>query len=51
MPPDDVIEAMDKIGKMLPSSLRETSQAGLAMTEEGQRISARLARNRAMFTK
>ena len=51
IPPDDVIEAMDKIGKMLPSSLRETSQAGLAMTEEGQRISARLARNRAMFTK
>ena len=51
IPPDDVTEAMDKIGKMLPSALRETSRAGLAMTEEGQRISARLIKNRAMLTK
>lgn len=35
IPPDEVIEAMYKIGTMLPSCLRETSQAGLATTPTG----------------
>ena len=42
VPPDDVIEAMDQIGKLMPVSLRETSLAGLAATKEGLRINMRL---------
>lgn len=42
VPPDDVIEAMDQIGKLMPVSLRETSLAGLAVTKEGLRINMRL---------
>lgn len=38
IPPDEVIEAMGKIGKLLPESLRETSQAGLAVTPTAQKI-------------
>lgn len=32
IPPDEVIDAMREIGDMLPSSLKETSEAGLATT-------------------
>ncbi|MDD6904333.1 MAG: L-serine ammonia-lyase, iron-sulfur-dependent, subunit alpha [Dialister sp.] len=42
IPPDDVIQAMDQIGKLMPVSLRETSLAGLAATPSGQRIAADL---------
>ena len=51
IPPDDVIEAMDKIGKLMPHALRETSQAGLAVTDTGKRITAELTKKSAMFTK
>ena len=44
IPPDEVIDAMGKIGKLLPESLRETSQAGLAVTPTGQRITEELHR-------
>lgn len=40
--PDEVIEAMDEIGKLLPYSLKETSQAGLAHTVTGKKIADRL---------
>lgn len=32
IPPDEVIDAMREIGELLPSSLKETSKAGLAVT-------------------
>lgn len=48
VPPDDVIDAMDKIGKLMPMSLRETSLAGLAVTEEGKKIARRLREERKM---
>lgn len=38
IPVDEVIEAMDKIGRALPKSLRETSQGGLAVTPTARRI-------------
>ena len=38
IPVDEVIEAMDKIGRALPKSLRETSQGGLAVTPTAKRI-------------
>ena len=48
IPPDDVIDAMGRIGRLMPVSLRETSLAGLAMTEEGKHISERLMKQNAM---
>ena len=38
IPVDEVIEAMDRIGRALPKSLRETSQGGLAVTPTAKRI-------------
>ena len=49
IPPDDVIDAMGRIGRLMPVSLRETSLAGLAMTEEGKHISERLMKQNAML--
>lgn len=42
IPVDEVIAAMDQIGKLMPVSLRETSQAGLATTKTGECINNRL---------
>lgn len=42
IPPDEVVEAMDEIGRLMPVSLRETSQAGLATTKTGKCINNRL---------
>ena len=42
IPPDEVILAMDRIGRMIPASLRETGQEGLAVTPTGQEVSRRL---------
>ena len=36
--PDEVIEAMYKVGKMLPPQLRETAQGGIAATKSAQEI-------------
>lgn len=36
--PDEVVEAMYKVGKMLPSELRETALGGVAATESGHII-------------
>ncbi|AHF07625.1 L-serine ammonia-lyase, iron-sulfur-dependent, subunit alpha [Desulfitobacterium metallireducens] len=38
IPLDEVIDAMNEIGKQMPCSLRETAQGGLAVTKTGQRI-------------
>jgi L-serine dehydratase len=42
IPADECIQAMDKVGRNLPSSLRETGIGGLAGTPTGQRIKARI---------
>lgn len=42
IPCDEVIEAMYKVGKEMPRTLRETALGGLAMTETGQRIKEKL---------
>ena len=35
IPPDEVVDAMFRIGQMLPSALRETAEGGLAVTPTG----------------
>jgi L-serine dehydratase len=40
VPLDEVIDAMNEIGKQMPCSLRETAQGGLAVTPTGRRIQA-----------
>ena len=38
IPVDEVIEAMDKVGRNLPAQLRETGLGGLAGTPTGEAI-------------
>ena len=42
IPADEVISAMDKVGKNMPESLRETGFGGLAGTPTGQEIRMRI---------
>lgn len=42
IPLDEVIDAMKEVGDLLPSSLRETSKAGLATTNTAQQIKFKL---------
>lgn len=42
IPPDEVIEAMAEIGRIMPVALKETSDGGLARTATGKAITARL---------
>lgn len=42
IPVDEVIEAMDKVGRNLPASLRETGLAGLAGTPTGEAIKRKI---------
>lgn len=42
IPPDEVIMAMDEVGKMMPEQLRETAQGGLATTPTGKQIQKEL---------
>lgn len=42
IPADEVISAMDKIGKDLPKALRETGQGGLAATPTGVNMKMRI---------
>ncbi|MDO4941419.1 MAG: L-serine ammonia-lyase, iron-sulfur-dependent, subunit alpha [Lachnospiraceae bacterium] len=44
IPADEVIDAMGEIGNLLPSSLRETSQAGLAVTPTGLAVTEHLTK-------
>lgn len=43
IPFDEVVDAMYKIGKALPTTLRETSMGGLAVTPTGDALRCRLA--------
>jgi len=43
IPLDEVIQAMDEVGKMLPSALRCTALAGLSITKTSKEIEKRLA--------
>ncbi len=38
IPPDEVIEAMYRVGKLLPMELRETALGGIAATKTGRKI-------------
>ncbi len=38
IPVDEVIEAMYQVGKLLPDSLRETAEGGVATTDTGKRL-------------
>lgn len=42
IPVDEVIEAMDKVGRNLPASLRETGIGGLAGTPTGEAIKRKI---------
>ncbi|MBU7978170.1 L-serine ammonia-lyase, iron-sulfur-dependent, subunit alpha [Staphylococcus aureus] len=42
IPVDEVIEAMDKVGRNLPASLRETGLGGLAGTPTGEAIKCKI---------
>ncbi|HDH6632886.1 TPA: L-serine ammonia-lyase, iron-sulfur-dependent, subunit alpha [Staphylococcus aureus] len=42
IPVDEVIEAMDKVGRNLPASLRETGLGGLAGTPTGEAITRKI---------
>ena len=41
--PDEVIDSMRRIGKLIPGCLRETSQEGLAITPSAQKIVQKLS--------
>ena len=45
IPADEVIDAMGEVGSLLPCSLRETSQAGLATTPTGLEVTERMTGN------
>lgn len=42
IPPDEVISAMDAVGKQMPSAFRETAEGGLAATPTGKAIKQRI---------
>jgi len=43
IPPDEIVEAMYKVGRALPVSLRETAMGGIAATVTGKKIKKKLA--------
>ena len=45
IPPDEVVTAMQRIGRMIPPSLRETGQDGLAVTPTGLGVKRGLRQN------
>ena len=45
IPPDEVVDAMYKVGKSLPLSLRETGRGGIAASRTGIFIAAELKKN------
>jgi L-serine dehydratase len=42
IPPDQVVEAMYRVGKQLPSELKETAMGGLAVTPAGKEIARQI---------
>lgn len=45
IPADEVIDAMKRVGAVMPEALRETAKGGLADTPEGRKIAERLIGN------
>ncbi len=45
IPPDEVIDAMRRVGNLIPAGLKETSQEGLAVTPTGLAIAKQLTSN------
>lgn len=43
IPPDEVVQAMASVGRMLPPELRETGEGGIAATPTGRRIALKMA--------
>ncbi|MFB1049610.1 L-serine ammonia-lyase, iron-sulfur-dependent, subunit alpha [Paraliobacillus sp. JSM ZJ581] len=48
IPCDEVIGAMYRVGKQMPSALRETAEGGLAATPTGRALAAKIAGNNVM---
>jgi len=46
IPTDEVIDAMYKVGRLLPEQLRETAMGGIAATETGKAIEDRIFHNK-----
>ena len=46
IPPDEVVEAMDKVSQQMPQMFRETAEGGLAMTPTAQRLSKEIETKR-----
>lgn len=44
IPPDEVVQAMASVGRLLPPELRETGEGGIADTPTGRMIALRMAR-------
>lgn len=42
IPVDEVIEAMNQIGRMMPAALKETSEGGLAVTKTGKALTKKI---------
>ncbi len=42
IPPDEVLDAMSKVGKSIPETLRETGLGGVAATDTGKRLAEKL---------
>ncbi len=42
IPPDEVVDAMLRVGHMLPDALKETAQGGIAATPAGKRIASEI---------
>ena len=42
IPFDDTVEALNRVGKQLPASLRETAAGGLAVTPAGLRLTEKI---------
>ena len=38
IPPDEVVDAMYRVGRMMPTELKETAMGGIAVTQTGQEI-------------
>jgi L-serine dehydratase len=44
IPPDEVVQAMASVGRLLPPELRETGEGGVAATPTGRMIALKMAR-------
>ncbi len=40
IPPDEIVDAMYRVGKLLPASLKETAQGGVAATKTGRQLAS-----------